>query len=228
MNIAKKKPIQISQQAMKNSTSANAVSAGKQNWLLAIPKWLMKMMAAVLKMVNKILGVFGIGPVGNPHSAAVPKPATSVAESDTSPKNEHKNEPSMAQMAQMVPVATVAKILEYAKVAPENRKQVDLSPLSMDQKIWLSTLNQAKLDQLATMKPDQALAVIYKGVSELQARKSGMLKHDRAAPQEPSMVEAIAEESRFNPKAIRLKERLEKERKTRKERNAPALMMAMG
>lgn len=228
MNNAKKKPIQTSQQAMKNSTFANAISAGKQNWLLAIPKWLMKMMAAVLKMVNKILSVFGIGPIGNPHSAAVPKPASSVAESDTSPKNELKNEPSMAQMAQLVPVATVAKILEFAKAKPEDRKQVDLSPLSMDQKIWLSTLNQAKLDQLAAMKPNDALAVVYKGVTELQARKGGMLKHDKAAPQEPSMVEAIAEEARSNPKARRLKERLEEERKSRKERNAPALMMAMG
>lgn len=228
MNNAKKKPIQISQQAMKNSTSANAISTGKQNWLLAIPKWLIKMMAAVLKMVNRVLSAFGIGPVGNPHSAAMPKPASSVAESDTSPKNEIKNEPSMAQMAQLVPVATVAKILEYAKATPENRKQVDLSPLSMDQKIWLSTLNQAKLDQLATMQPEQALAVVYKGVTELQARKSGMLKHDKAAPQEPSMVETIAEEVRSNPKARRLKDRLEEERKSRKERSAPALRMAMG
>ncbi|KAB2655104.1 hypothetical protein F9K94_21340 [Brucella tritici] len=228
MNNAKKKPIQIPQQTMKNSTSANAISAGKQNWLLAIPKWLMKMMAAVLKMVNRVLSVFGIGPVGNPHSAAMPKPASSVAESDASPMNELKNEPSMAQMAQLVPVATVAKILEYAKAKPENRKQVDLSQLSMDHKIWLSTLNQAKLDQLATMKPNDALAVVYKGVSELQARKSGILKSDRAAPQEPSMVEAIAEEVRSNPKARRLKDRLEEERKLRKERSAPALRMAMG
>lgn len=227
MNNVKKKSIQTSQQTMENSTSANAISAGKQK-LLAIPKWLMKMMAAVLKMVNRILGVFGIGPVGNPHTPAVPKPASSVAEPDASPKNELMNEPSMAQMAQLVPVATVAKILEYAKATPANRNQVDLSPLSMDQKIWLSTLNQAKLDQLATMRPDQALAVVYNGVTEMQARKGGMLKHDKAAPQEPSMVEAIAEEARTNPKAKRLKQRLEEERKTRKERNAPALMMAMG
>jgi len=228
MNNTKKKPIQRSQQAMRNSTSANAILAGNQNWLLAIPKWLLKMMAAVLKMVNRVLSVFGIGPVGNPHSAAIPKPATSVAESDTSPKNEHMNEPSVSQMMKIAPAATVAKIIEYASAAPENRKQVDLSPLSMDQKIWLSTLNQAKLDQLATMQPEQALAVVYKGVSELQARKSGMLKHDKAAPQEPSMVEAIAEEARSNPKARRLKERLEEERKSRKERSAPALMLAMG
>ena len=228
MNNAKKKSIKTSQQAMKNFTSANAISVGKQNWLLAIPKWLMKMLAAVLKMVNKILSVFGIGPVGNPHSAVVPKPASSVAESDASPKNELKNEPSMAQMAQLVPVATVAKILEYAKATPENRKQVDLSPLSIDQKIWLATLDKARLDQLATMKPNDALAVVYKGVSELQARKNGMLKYNKSVPQEPSMVESIAEEARFNPKARRLKERLEEERKSRKERNAPALMMAMG
>ncbi|KAB2678060.1 hypothetical protein [Brucella tritici] len=228
MNNAKKKPIQTSRQTMKNSTSANVISAGKQNWLLAIPKWLMKMMAAILKMVNRVLSAFGIGPVGNPHSAAVPKPASSVAESDASPKNELKNEATISQMMKLVPAATVAKIIEYAATAPENRKQVDLSPLSMDQKIWLSTLNQAKLDQLATMQPEQALAVVYKGVSELQARKSGMLKHDKAASQEPSMVEAIAEEARSNPKARRLKERLEEERKSRKERNAPALMMAMG
>lgn len=228
MNNAKKKPIQISQQAWNFSSPANTISAGKQNWLLAIPKWLMKMMAAVLKMVNRVLSVFGIGPVGNPHSAAMPKPASSVAESDTSPKNELKNEPSVSQMMKIVPAATVAKIIEYASAAPENRKQVDLSPLSMDQKIWLSTLNQVKLDQLATMQPEQALAVVYKGVSELQTRKSGMLKHDKAAPQEPSMVEAIAEEAQSNPKARRLKERLEEERKSRKELNAPALMMAMG
>lgn len=228
MNNARHKSIGKSQQAMKSSTSVNAITAGKQNWLLAIPKWILKMMAAVLKMVNRILGVFGIGPVGNPHSAAMPIPASAVAESDALPKNKLKNEPSMAQMAQMVPIATVAKILEYAKTAPENRKNVDLSPLSGDQKIWLATLDQAKLDQMATMQPKEALVVVYKGVVELQARKSGMLKPDKAVPQEPSMVETIAEEARFNPKARRLKQRLEEERKTRKERNDPALMMAMG
>lgn len=228
MNNAKKKSIKTSQQAMKNSTFANAISAGKQNWLLAIPKWLMKMMAAVLKMVNRILGVFGIGPVGNPHTASLPQPASSLSDSDIAQKKEPGNEPSLSQMMKMVPVASMSKIMEYAKAEPANRKHVDLSPLSVDQKIWLATLDQTKLDQLAKMQPKQALAVVYKGVTEIQARKKGMVKHDKNISNEPSLVEATAADARLDPKARRLKERLEGERKRRKELNAPALTMAMG
>lgn len=225
----KQPDIKANQTAVTASVSPEAVSASKQNWILGLPKWLMKMVAAMLRAVNKVLSWLGLGPVGGAHTASLPQPAAALSECEMAEKNEPGNEPSMAQMMKLVPIATVKKMLEYAKAETADRKNVDLSKMTAEQKIWLTTLSEVNVNKLKDMKPKEALIVAYKGVSQIQAKMKGLHKNNQniaALTSEPSMVEAMAAEAR-DKKDRTLKARIEEEKSRRKERKAPALGFAM-
>lgn len=174
-------------------------------------KWIMAMIAAILRVFGINAGSGGGGPM-------VPK-APEIEKGDA--RNETADPGRGFEYSPEQNAAMTAAIVAFAGAPKEMRKAVDLARLPAVEKAFLNACDEKTLASLAKMEPDKALDFV---LMQTAKAKSAMTKHPprderiRIGREAPAIAEELLTEERE-----KRQDKLPRQRKA-----APTYRLAMG